>query len=243
MDSFIKLFRRFLEWQWHDNPIMVSLFVHLLLLANYEDKEWHGIIIQRGQLVTGRKALAHIVGVSEQQVRTCLARLEETGEIALESTNKFTIVTILKYDSYQQSLKAEQPTNNQQITNNQPTDNQQITTPKEIKNKRNKENNNINLSQIDVLPEFQPAMALWLEYKQGKKKSYKTAKSVAVCYKRLVNLSGGNPEVAMAIVEQSMANNWDGLFALKQDTSSKRAQWEQGINQGAMNDIKRVFHN
>ena len=247
MDSFIKLYRRFLKWEWADTPNMVSLFIHLLLLANYEDKEWHGVTIKRGQLVTGRVALAKIVGISEQQVRTCLARLQDTGEISLKSTNKFTIITICKFDSYQQNEKAEQPTNNQQITNNQPTNNQQITTPKESKEiKKENNNNKTPIIPFEVSPEFLPAFTLWLEYKKEKKQSYKGEKSLKAIYKRLLTLSGNNPDVAMAIVEQAMANNWAGLYALKDDhvaKDDKRSQWEQEINKGAWDDINKVFNN
>ncbi len=247
MDSFIKLYRRFLKWEWADTPNMVSLFIHLLLLANYEDKEWHGVTIKRGQLVTGRVALAKIVGISEQQVRTCLARLQDTGEISLKSTNKFTIITICKFDSYQQNEKAEQPTNNQQITNNQPTNNQQITTPKESKEiKKEKNNNKTPIIPFEVSPEFLPAFNLWLEYKKEKKQSYKGEKSLKAIYKRLLTLSGNNPDVAMAVVEQAMANNWAGLYALKEEhmtRADKKTEWEQRINQGAWDDINQVFKN
>lgn len=247
MDSFIKLYRRFLEWGWHDDPNMVSLFIHLLLMANYEAKEWHGITIERGQFVGGRKVLAEMTGISEQTIRTCLSRLEATGEITRKSTNKFSIITITKYDSYQQSLKAEQPTTNQQLTNNQPTTNQQLTTTKEIKKEKKEKNNNITpIIPFEVSPEFLPAFTLWLEYKKEKKQSYKGEKSLKAIYKRLLTLSGNNPDVAMAIVEQAMANNWAGLYALKDDHVSKvdkRTEWEQEINKGAWEEINKVFKN
>ena len=173
MDSFIKLYRRFLEWGWHDDPNMVSLFIHLLLLANYEDKEWHGITIERGQFVGGRKVLAEMTGISEQTIRTCLSRLESTGEITRKSTNKFSIITITNYGSYQQSLKGDQPTTNQQSTNNQPTTNQQLTTTKEIKKERNKENNITPIIPFEVSPEFSAshlqeiAQPLWQQSRRG----------------------------------------------------------------------------
>ena len=246
MDSFIKLYRRFLEWGWHDDPNMVSLFIHLLLMANYEAKEWHGITIERGQFVGGRKVLAEMTGISEQTIRTCLSRLESTGEITRKSTNKFSIITITKYDSYQQSLKADQPTTNQQLTNNQPTTNQQLTTTKESKEIKKEKNNKTPIIPFEVAPEFLPAFTLWLEYKKEKKQSYKGEKSLKAIYKRLLTLSGNNPDVAMAIVEQAMANNWAGLYALKDDhmtRADKKTEWEQRINQGAWDDINQVFKN
>lgn len=66
-----------------------------------------------------------------------------------------------------------------------------------------------------VPAEMREPFKQWLEYKSGRKESYKTEKSIEACYKRLVKLSGNNPETASRIIEQSMANNWAGLFELK----------------------------
>ena len=140
--GWIKLHRKFLNWEWSDSPEMVGLFVHLLLEANHEERKWHGQTILRGQVLTSRDRLAKLTGLSVQQVRTCLNRMEQTGEISRKTTNKFTLVTVSNYDRYQVNDEVEQPTNNQQPTINQPTNNQQITTNKNIKNERN----NITLS-------------------------------------------------------------------------------------------------
>ena len=57
----------------------------------------------------------------------------------------------------------------------------------------------------------------WIEYKTEKKKGYKTQKSLQACYSEMKNLSNNNADTAIKIVNKSMANNWDGLFALKQN--------------------------
>jgi hypothetical protein len=71
-------------------------------------------------------------------VRTALKKLENTNEIIIKSTNKFTLITICKYCDYQSTENDVQQTNNKQITNKQQTNNKQITTTKEYKNKENK---------------------------------------------------------------------------------------------------------
>lgn len=70
------------------------------------------------------------------------------------------------------------------------------------------------LSFIDR-EEYSGIMRQWLDYKREIKKQYKSDKSVKVCYDRLVKLSGGDPDIAAAIVEQSIGNNYQGLFPLK----------------------------
>lgn len=60
----------------------------------------------------------------------------------------------------------------------------------------------------------------WIEYKAAKKKTYKTQKSLQACYSEMKKLSKENPELAIRIVNKSMANNWDGLFELKSNEQS-----------------------
>ena len=153
MEGWIKLHRKIEDWEWASNPIILALFIHLLLMANYEEKKWQGILIPVGSFITSIAKLSVIVGVSQQKMRTALKKLESTGEIAMKSTNRFTMITICKYDSYQSKEDTEQQTDNKQITNKQQTNNKQITNKqqtnnnnirnKEYKNIRSKEYNNI----------------------------------------------------------------------------------------------------
>ncbi|MFM7468041.1 MAG: hypothetical protein ACKO37_00865 [Vampirovibrionales bacterium] len=129
--GFIKLWYSMKNWEWSDDPNTVCLWVHLLLEANWQTKEWKGREIKRGQLIFGRKAWSDKTGLSEQQLRTSLNKLISTSSITSESTNQFTILTIVNYDKFQ--CKKEDATNDQpasQPTSNQPT-NQRVTTPKD----------------------------------------------------------------------------------------------------------------
>ena len=64
-------------------------------------------------------------------------------------------------------------------------------------------------------------MLIWLEYKRTRKESYRSEVGAKKCLTLLRNLSGGNAEVAQQIIDQSMANNWAGLFALKESPPSR----------------------
>lgn len=70
-----------------------------------------------------------------------------------------------------------------------------------------------------VAPEMREAVETWLAYKREKKKAYKPS-GFSTFYKRLCKLSNNNPQIAMAIIEQSMANNYDGIFPLKNGNSN-----------------------
>lgn len=67
-----------------------------------------------------------------------------------------------------------------------------------------------------VADDFKATFDKWLAYKKERKESYKGAISVRQCYNRLVDISGNNAAIAEKIVNQSMANNWAGLFPLKE---------------------------
>ena len=143
-DGWIKMFRRFLEWEWYDQTSMVRLFLHILLKANYEDKKWHGVVIKRGQLVTSFANLSAETGLSLQVIRSCLDKLQRTGEVNKQSTSQYTIITVCKYADYQQCEDAEQQTNNKQITSEQQASNNRATNEQQQhKNIRKKEYKNI----------------------------------------------------------------------------------------------------
>ena len=135
-NTWIKIYRGMLEWEWFDFSEMVHLFLYLLLKANIEDKNWRGVTIKRGQLATSNATLRKDLHLSEQQIRTCLKRLISTGEITYQSTNKYTLITICNYESYQEYKNTNNEQDNGQTTNEQRTNNGQTTTTKEIKNIR-----------------------------------------------------------------------------------------------------------
>lgn len=63
---------------------------------------------------------------------------------------------------------------------------------------------------------FKKVVAGWLDYKKSIGSSYKTQASVEAMARKLWSMADGDIQAAMAIVEQSIANNWKGLFELKE---------------------------
>ena len=100
--GYVKIYRSFLEWEWHDSQSMVTVFIHCILLANWKDKRHHGQTVKRGSFLTSSAALAHICGLSANTVRKCLKRLQDTGEIDMHTSNKGTLITVKNYANYQQ---------------------------------------------------------------------------------------------------------------------------------------------
>lgn len=99
----VKLYYKFLKWEWYSDINVSRLFLHLLLTANWEDGKFKGIEIPRGSLITGRKKLSKETGLSEQEIRTALTKLKSTNEITIKTTSKYSIISIQNYDIYQQN--------------------------------------------------------------------------------------------------------------------------------------------
>ena len=115
MNGYIKLFRKIQEWEWYKDNATFKVFLHLLLVANRKDEEWHGMTVKRGQRLTSRKHLAEETGLSVQQIRTALSHLQITQEITMLTTKTYTLITVEKYDDYQCEDKASNQESNPQI--------------------------------------------------------------------------------------------------------------------------------
>ena len=132
LSGYVKIHRNLLGWGWYHDSTVKSVFLHLLLTASFKPAEWNGRTIRSGQTVTSTQRLADVLGISRQQARTALDKLKATNEITIETTNKYSVITIVNWGGYQDlttfaEQQTKQQTNNQQITNNQPTISQQIT--------------------------------------------------------------------------------------------------------------------
>ncbi len=144
LNGYIKLYRKLIKWGWYQDSVVKSLFLHCLLMASFKDFDWMGKKMKAGQFITSRKHLADDLGFSEMQIRTALKKLESTKEITTETTNRYTIITVMNWANYQSDDELSNQDFNQQITNKQPTDNQQITNKqphrKNVKNNKNVKN-------------------------------------------------------------------------------------------------------
>ena len=125
--GFILLFRQITEWEWYQNPNTFRVFLHCLLMANYTDGRFEGKEIKRGQFVTSLPSLSKQTKLSIQQVRTALDHLKSTGEITDRIFPKYRVITVVKYNDYQDDNRQNnsQSTANQQASNSQSTGNQQ----------------------------------------------------------------------------------------------------------------------
>lgn len=113
------------------------IMITMLLLASHKEtvitlSTGEKVKILPGQFITSRSSLAEKCGkdVSEQMVRSALQFFKKTNFSTNESTNGYTLVTIINWGLYQ-DVESKQPTS-------QPVVNQVSTTIKNVKNVKNK---------------------------------------------------------------------------------------------------------
>lgn len=133
--GFISVHRSILDWEWYDDTNTYRVFLHLLLTVNFEDKQWRGMTILRGERIFSFATIAQELGQSFQQVRTAVAHLESTGEVTRRKTPLGTVITVNNFNLYQTPTTQQQE--NQQAANKEnnksPTKRQQYTSNKENK--------------------------------------------------------------------------------------------------------------
>lgn len=89
------------------------------------------------------------------------------------------------------------------------------TTKKE--KEKEKEKKGLDLSFVSI--HFQDVFERWLAYHKELGRPYKQMGAEGA-YRKLVELSNNDPHTAQEIVEQSISNNWQGLFPLKNNSNN-----------------------
>lgn len=90
-------------WTMRDQDRILALTC--IVKANWKERKWFDgirtITIRRGQFVTSIRSLSKDACLSEKSVRTSLKRLEKAEFLARKATQHYTLITIPKYDFYQ----------------------------------------------------------------------------------------------------------------------------------------------
>lgn len=122
MEGWIKIHRKML-----DNPIICkdsdyfAVWIYLLLNATHKEipalfkKE--KIVLQPGQLLTGRKAISKQLKISESKIYRIINDFKSEQQIEQQTSNKNSLITILNWDKYQENEQQnEQQMNNKRTT-------------------------------------------------------------------------------------------------------------------------------
>ncbi len=116
--GFIKLYRKFLNWEWYNDINTSRLFLHLLFKANYKDLKFMNEEIKRGSLVTSYKTLSRETNLTIMQIRTSISKLKLTNEITYRKTNKYAVITPVAISGGVSIVNTADPTTVMDLCNN-----------------------------------------------------------------------------------------------------------------------------
>ena len=215
--TYVLLSRCLLEKKIFRNEKWLKVFIWCILKARHqpEPEKVGGVEIKRGQFLFGRESASKQLNIKENTIYFIMKNLQKLNAISIKSNNKYSIVTVVNYNTYQDFKNyGSKPTQNQLKTNSKPT-NTNNTLKECIKNDKEIINPLTPLKEKLIIPDncfcgtLSESIHEWIRYRKNIKKPLKQTqldKQVAWLEKQ--------PEPAECI-DQSIRNGWTGLFELK----------------------------
>lgn len=99
--GFIKIYRSLLSWEWYDDIITKTVFLHLLLTVNIKDSRFRGVEVPKGSRVYSYNSLCEELGITMRQARTAISHMRTTGEVTTQNYPQFSIISIQNWDKFQ----------------------------------------------------------------------------------------------------------------------------------------------
>jgi uncharacterized phage protein (TIGR02220 family) len=125
--GYVKLWRKSIDSGLLQNHQLWVFWSWCLMKASHKKQKimvgMQVVELQPGQFVFGRKIASKELNISEQTIRTCLKKLKNLQNLTIQATNKFSVITITNWDTYQQEQPRSNQQPNQEVTSNQPTTN------------------------------------------------------------------------------------------------------------------------
>lgn len=128
--SYIKLFRKLLNSPIFENEKALKIWIWCLLKATHKERlqlvGQQEVNLQKGQFIFGRKKASEELKFSESTIYKYIKLLEKLQMISINSNNKFSVITVEKWEEYQ----IEELKDNNKVA----TKEQQSNTNKNVKN-------------------------------------------------------------------------------------------------------------
>lgn len=266
--NWIKLYRKMIDDPIFVNSTgpQVKVLLTVMFLAAWTPKKWdvlgHEFTIQPGEVFISSLELARRAGddVSREVVRKALVRFEKLGFWTTKRTRRGVLIHIENWGKYQlyedgqnhmenQCRPIGEPMQNHKRTNAEPTN------KKESKNSKNVRREEYNTplppkrERGGVIPLFErfssgkhdllSALKGWQEMRIRMKKPL-TEKAAELNLKDLQQLSGGDEQMMVAIVSQSIKRGWQGFYALKEAPIPQAAPRRNDSMEDLINELSKL---
>ncbi|MCX5827677.1 MAG: hypothetical protein NTV58_06715 [Deltaproteobacteria bacterium] len=133
--GYVKLWRKSLDAGWIRNHKLWAFWTWCLMKASYRDfGAVVGLQIVRltpGQFIFGLKKASMETGLTIREIRTILYTLSKAGNLTIKTTNKYSVISIINWPTYQGDETENDTQNDKPLTNKR-----QHTNIKALKNKK-----------------------------------------------------------------------------------------------------------
>lgn len=205
-DTWLKLYRKLLKSPIFENEKALKIWIWCLLKATHIEREQlvgqQIVHLEKGQFVFGREKASDELGMTESTVYKYIKLLEKLQMISINSNNKFSVVSIEKWEDYQDKK--------QQSNNKVTTKEQQSNTNKNVKNV-----NNI-YKEIEAFTQNENLINSFVEFIQYRKQKNKVLTEIGL--KKILNQFkkwNYTDEECIQSINNSIINGWTGIFEIK----------------------------
>lgn len=205
-----------------DDHLARDLFIHLLLRARNKDMEHSEHYkkkpyqLKRGQVIFGRNEFAKLLRGTGSGTYKALHRLSSVySKVTSKSNSDYTVITILNFDELVCMEQPKKQQSNKQVTSKEQAGN----TNKNVKKEKIVKNDKIHIP-LPAKLNTANFLKTWEEFKEHRRLIKKPMTDLAM-EKMLKRLSGERTETAIAMLEQSIENGWQGVFEIKANGHSQ----------------------
>jgi len=136
--GWIKLWRKSLDAGWLQNHKLWTFWCWCLMKASHKEHDqiigYQKIHLMPGEFVFGLKVASKELKMSIQSIRTCVKFLKTSENLTVKPTNKFSTISIINWNTYQDKEIETNSQTNKRLTNKQQTTNNKQECNKNVKN-------------------------------------------------------------------------------------------------------------
>ena len=214
MDGYIKLYRKMLTSAVFDNPCLLKTFVWCLLKASHTENDQmvglQTVHVMPGQFIYGRLKAGAELSLNPSTAHKYMLCLKSLKMVDIKGNSKYSLVTVVNWAIYQSDEKKHDSNRDNNVTAKY----QQRDTNNNVKNDKNDKN-----EEDNPLTPLELAIEDFKAFRKNIKKPM-TDRAIELLYINLQKLAGDDEEMKIAIINQSIVNGWQGVFALREDYQS-----------------------
>lgn len=213
------IFRKIFNSDLWGHKVARDVFIYILgHIAHYPTKvcaSYGCVELKPGQMVTGIHRLAEDNLFTPREIRTSLNYLQSTSRIARETTNKYSIITVINWEHYRDAQTSTDKQNDKHA-DKQTTSRRQHIRSKEVKNKEEDQHQDPARAKrpapVFVLPgSIDPETWKAFEEHRNRLRKPMTNRARLLIVNSCLKI-GGDPN---ALLDQSIRKGWQDVFPIK----------------------------